>query len=42
MNEIKCEECKYGECCPVMWSYNNAVCLTIRKQKEKKDESENL
>lgn len=41
MDGIKCENCRYGENCPVMWSYNNAACLTIRKEKEKKDDSEN-
>lgn len=35
MNEITCEKCAYADRCPVMWSYNNAACLTIRKEKEK-------
>lgn len=29
MNFLKCEECKYAEKCPVMWSYLNAACITI-------------
>lgn len=40
MEEIKCEDCKYEERCPVMWSYSNAACLTIRKKKDDKKQSE--
>ena len=28
---IDCENCAYQFNCPVMYSYNNAACLTIRK-----------
>ena len=35
MNDVKCDNCKYSENCPVMWSHNNAACLTIRKEKPK-------
>ena len=31
---IKCEECKYQDCCPVMWSYLNAACITIQRKKD--------
>lgn len=33
---LKCEECKYEEQCPVFWSYLNAACITIQKEKENK------
>jgi NADH pyrophosphatase NudC (nudix superfamily) len=31
MNDITCENCAYRQSCPVMYSYNNAACLVIRK-----------
>ena len=34
MNFLKCNECKYEENCPIMWSYCNAACITIQKKKE--------
>lgn len=33
---LKCEECKYEKQCPVFWSYLNAACITIQKEKENK------
>ena len=38
-DRIECENCKYEENCPVMWSYENAACLTIRKRKDEPEES---
>lgn len=34
MNFLKCNEYKYEENCPVMWSYCNAACITMQKKKE--------
>ena len=33
---LECDECKYQDNCPVMWSMHNAACLTIQKPKENK------
>ena len=34
MKLLECNECKYEDNCPVMWSHCNAACITIQKKKE--------
>lgn len=31
--ELRCEECRYGMKCPMLWHRNNAACLTIKEKK---------